>query len=148
MKPKILPKVNGRYVIENQNGKIAKTVSHNPFEICNQADQFQLFRFFLKLEELSACVSFSNPFKYAHLDRVTLEKFMKPWFLSEKAKDIFRSLVLRTCGVKTTEISALFYLALLNSMRGLDFLRNGDLFFVEVSIKKLINKKLLTILIY
>lgn len=78
-------------------------------------------------------VSFSNPFRYAYLDYITLDNFMEKWFMSGKAKDIFRSLVLAKCGMKTTQISALFYLALIKSVKGLDFLQNNqEMFFIEV----------------
>lgn len=118
--------------MEKKNGKVCQTTSHNPFEVCNYIDRFQLFRFFLRLEEMCVGVSFTNPCKYRYLDEVTLEKFMKKWFMSGKARDIFRSLVLASCGVQTTQISTLFYLALMNSTRGLDFLRRENVFFIEV----------------
>lgn len=77
-------------------------------------------------------LSFSSPYKYEDLDEITLEQFMRKWFMSDRARDIFRSMVLASCGVETTEISALFYLAVLNSTRGLEFLRKEDVFFIEV----------------
>lgn len=132
LKPIPYLKTKGHIIIEKKNGAICKTV--RPFEICNLWDRIQLFRLFLKLEELCEKVSFRDPFKQTRLDRVTLEKFLKRWFLTGKARNILRSVVLASCGVKTTQMSALFYLAFLNSMRGLEFLGNEDLFFVEVRV--------------
>lgn len=130
LKPIPYPKNSGDAIIEKKNGAICQT--GGPFEICNLWDRFQLFQFFLRLEDLCSRVSFREPYEQARLDRVTLEKFLKRWFMTGKARNIFRRLVLASCGVETTQMSALFYVAFLNSMRGLVFLRDEDLFFVEV----------------
>lgn len=132
IKPMLYPKPNGLHIIETKSGKIYETNENNPFDTCSFIDRFQLFRFFLKLEELCEDVSFSSPNKHTDLDRVSLETFLSEWSISGKAKNIFRSLVLKTCGASTTQISTLFYLAFLHSTGGLEFLRNDDTLFIKV----------------